>query len=238
MQMEINESNVDIGITPLHFFVDTKMMGWILAFSQQIVREEKDSSPQFDIEEEVMARKALGRGFKEYPEASPKGKQRSPSVTPRFKTSELPSDDDARRFADAFLADTDTVDPNDQQVRRMSIEWYWLMLQNTTLTLPSQATGTRIRCAMIRCELRCSSPAGAALRSGYQSQRSGPFVLDFKELSVTLPKQQEITKESKKARFASESPEVDLPLMVTLEWRSALAFYAGPKGTSHSMLQS
>ena len=134
MQMEISKGKVDVGITPLHFFVDTKMIGWILAFSQQIVREDKNSGLQFDIEEEAVARKTLGRGFKEFAEASPKRKHRSPSDTPRFKTSELPSDDDARRFADAFLADTDTVDPNDKQVRKYVNQ---VALANTTLTSPS-----------------------------------------------------------------------------------------------------
>ncbi|KAG8820739.1 autophagy- protein 2 [Serendipita sp. 400] len=241
-QMNFLTGETSVEIAPLHLFVDTRMVQWTLAFVQLIQIDTPSSSglPEklMEEEEDVYAepRSRGGRGWmvSSVPENMsylPKA-PKSPIITPKSHVVELPrlsGEQEKQRLRDFVLSDMEMAG------ERQSID---------------SESGIHIRCAVIRCEVRCgpTTPFPRLTKRNLARQRSGAMVVDIHNPHLTLPSNHPIS--DRKSRTVSHSHATErkphfvtpgseeeqgglseLPLNLRFEWANILALYAAPVGS-------
>ncbi|KAG8809427.1 autophagy- protein 2, partial [Serendipita sp. 399] len=240
-QIELHTGVSSIEIAPLHFFVDTRMLQWFLGLVQriQLPASSPTGTPGYPATEydhpyvESTPPPRGGRGWmaSSLPENAgylPRA-PRSPVRTPKTQVVELirlSAEQEKQRLRDFVLSDIEMATPR----------------QNT-----GDESGLHVRCAVIRCEVRCgpTTPYPRLTKRKLPRQRSGAIILDIHHPHVALPNS--AVAEARKNSSLPHGPNVErklqfvpygldgeegdyneLPLKMRFEWNDILAFYAVP----------
>lgn len=209
VQVDLDSGSTSVEVAPLHLFLDTVLLSWLLGYIKYLDLPESSNGPA---SVEVRTTKSTaGQGWKQATTQRASRDAPSPATTPKARLVELPSPDV----------------PSRHRVQDMVIAEFSSAAEEV------KDDNTHVRCTLIRVELRtASTEPDRYTKRKLLRQRSGVVVVDIHEPHLTLYKAsvEKPTRGQKgRARFDSDKEEKEvLPVKLSVGWRELLAFYAAP----------